>query len=68
MIDVTEVNNVNVGDEVILMGEQGDLKFTADHIAQLIGTINYEITCLISKRVPRVYVKGGKVVKIRNYV
>jgi alanine racemase len=68
MIDVTDVNNVCVGDEVILMGEQEDLKFTADHIAELIGTINYEITCLISKRVPRVYVKGGKVVKIRNYV
>lgn len=68
MVDVTEVKNVKVGDEVVLMGEQGGLSFTADHIAELIGTINYEITCMISKRVPRVYIKGGKVVKIRNYV
>lgn len=68
MIDVTDVENVKVGDEVVLMGEQGDLKFTADHIAELIGTINYEVTCMISKRVPRVYLKGGKVVKVRNYV
>jgi alanine racemase len=68
MVDVTEIKNVKVGDEVVLMGEQGDLSFTADHIAELIGTINYEITCMISKRVPRVYIKGGKVVKIRNYV
>jgi alanine racemase len=68
MVDVTEIKNVKVGDEVVLMGEQGDLSFTADHIAELIGTINYEIICMISKRVPRVYIKGGKVVKIRNYV
>jgi alanine racemase len=68
MVDVTDIGNVNVGDEVTLMGEQGDLKFTADAIAELIGTINYEVTCMISKRVPRVYMKAGKVVKIRNYV
>lgn len=68
MVDVTDIPNVKLGDEVILMGQQGDLEFTADHIAELIGTINYEITCMISKRVPRVYLKGGKVVKIRNYV
>jgi alanine racemase len=68
MVDVTDIPGAKLGDEVVLMGEQGDLEFTADHIAELIGTINYEITCMISKRVPRVYVKGGKVVKIRNYV
>ncbi|MFL0269043.1 alanine racemase [Candidatus Clostridium radicumherbarum] len=68
MVDVTDIGNVNVGDEVTLMGEQGGLKFTADNIAELIGTINYEVTCMISKRVPRVYMKAGKVVKIRNYV
>jgi alanine racemase len=68
MVDVTDIPNVKLGDEVILMGQQGDLEFTADHIGELIGTINYEITCMISKRVPRVYLKGGKVVKIRNYV
>ncbi|MFL0247226.1 alanine racemase [Candidatus Clostridium stratigraminis] len=68
MVDITEIGNVNVGDEVTLMGEQDNLKFTADNIAELIGTINYEVTCMISKRVPRVYMKAGKVVKIRNYI
>jgi alanine racemase len=68
MVDVTDIPGVKLGDEVVLMGEQEGLEFTADHIAELIGTINYEITCMISKRVPRVYIKGGKVVKIRNYV
>lgn len=68
MVDVTDLKDIKLGDEVILMGEQGNSKFTADNIAELIGTINYEITCMISKRVPRVYIKSGKVVKIRNYV
>lgn len=68
MVDVTDIGEVKVGDEVILMGEYKDLKITADEIAELLGTINYEITCMISKRVPRVYIKDGEVIKIRNYV
>lgn len=68
MIDVTHIQKAKVGDEVILMGESNGLSFTADHIADLLDTINYEVVCMISKRVPRVYVKDNQVVKIRNYV
>jgi alanine racemase len=68
MIDVTEINGVNVGDEVILMGEDENNKFTADTIGELIGTISYEVVCMITKRVPRVYIKKGHRIKIRNYV
>lgn len=68
MVDVTEVGEVNIGDDVILMGEDNGVKFDADDIANLIGTISYEVVCMISKRVPRVYIKDGEVVKIRNYV
>lgn len=68
MVDVTEVGEVNIGDDVILMGEDNGVKFDADDIANLIGTISYEVVCMISKRVPRVYIKNGEVVKIRNYV
>lgn len=68
MVDVTEVGSVNVGDEVILIGEQQGVKFNADNIASLLGTINYEVICMIKTRVPRVYVKKGNIVKIRNYV
>ena len=57
-----------VGDEVILMGEEGGNKFDADDIAKLLGTINYEIVCMINKRVPRVYTRNDNVIKIRNYV
>lgn len=68
MVDVTDIGNVNIGDEVILLGEDKGLKFNADDIADLIGTINYEITCMIGKRIPRVYIKNNKVIKVRNYV
>lgn len=68
MIDITEIQGVKVGDEVILIGEDGKNKFTADMIGELIGTISYEVVCMIGKRVPRVYTKNGVVVKIRKYV
>ncbi|MCI1931925.1 MAG: alanine racemase [Clostridia bacterium] len=53
-------------DEAVLMGRQGNEEITADEIADAIGTINYEVVCMINKRVPRVYIKGGKVVKVIN--
>ena len=68
MIDVTHINNVKVDDEVILFGEFDDIKYNADDMANAVGTINYEIICMIKGRVPRVYVKDGKVVEIRNYI
>lgn len=68
MIDVTEIDGVKIGDEVILIGEDENNKFSADIVGELLDTISYEVVCMISKRVPRVYVKEGKVVKIRNYV
>lgn len=66
MIDLTDVGEVKVGDEVILMGTDGNLKFDADDIAPLLGTINYEVLCMVGRRVPRVYTKGGQVVKVRD--
>lgn len=68
MIDLTDVENVKLGDEVILLGEDSNIKMDADDIANLIGTISYEVLCMIKNRVPRVYVKNGKVIKIKNYL
>lgn len=68
MVDVSELDEVKVGDEVVLLGEQGNIKFNADDLAELLETINYEIICMIGRRVPRVYISGEKIVKIRNYV
>lgn len=57
MIDVTDVPNVKLGDEVVLIGTQGDKTILADEIADKTGTINYEVTCRFALRLPRVYVK-----------
>jgi alanine racemase len=53
MVDVSEVKNVQPGDEVILFGKG----LPVDEIAKKMGTINYEVVCAVGKRVPRVYVK-----------
>ncbi|MCM1988462.1 alanine racemase [Oceanirhabdus seepicola] len=68
MIDLTQIDNVNIGDEVILIGEDGNNKLNADYIASGLNTISYEVLCMIGKRVPRVYVENSKVMKIRKYV
>lgn len=57
MIDVTDVPDVKLGDEVVLMGRQGDLEIPADEIGEKTGTINYEIVCAFGQRLPKVYVK-----------
>ena len=66
MVDVTGLN-VKAGDPVTVIGKEGDKEITVDEIAQKSGTINYEITCDISKRVPRVYVRGGKIVSVQKF-
>ena len=60
MIDVTDVPEVERSDEVVLIGEQGGLRITAEEVAHQLGTINYEVTCMISHRVARVYVRNGR--------
>ncbi|MBQ9914857.1 MAG: alanine racemase [Clostridia bacterium] len=59
MIDVSSVNTVNVGDEIIIIGKQGDEQITAQDLADQIDTISYEILCATGKRVPRLYEKAA---------
>lgn len=66
MVRLQEDAPASVGDEVVLLGEQAGERITADEWAGLLGTINYEIPCMIAHRVPRVYVRGGAVVKVQN--
>lgn len=68
MIDVTDIENIKTGDEVIILGGEGDLKFNADDMAEALGTINYEILCRIKSRIPRVYIKNKEVFKVRNTI
>jgi alanine racemase len=55
MVDVTALPEVRAGDEAVLIGRQGDEEITADEVAELAGTISYEILCRIGPRVPRIY-------------
>ena len=57
MIDLGDMENVSPGDEVMLMGKQGNEEITADEIAHRIGTINYEVVSALTDRVPRVYLQ-----------
>lgn len=57
MVDVTDVPGVKLGDEVVIMGSQGDLTILADEIGEKTGTINYEVVCAFGQRLPKVYVK-----------
>lgn len=66
MVDVTGVPEAQVGDRVTIFGRDGDDEITADDVADLIGSIGYEVTCLITPRVPRVYVEDGRVVHIHR--
>jgi alanine racemase len=56
MVDISAVPNAQIHEEVTLMGKNGDEFISAEEIAALAGTINYEFICGISKRVPRVYI------------
>ena len=62
MVDVTEIPEARELDEVILLGKSGDQQITMEELGELSGRFNYEFACCISKRVPRIYFKGGKAI------
>jgi alanine racemase len=66
MINVSEVQQAKSGDEVVLIGEQGGQRITVEEVASMLNTINYEITCMLSHRVPRIYMREGRQVEAVN--
>lgn len=68
MLDVSALPQCQIGDEVVFIGEQQKEYITVDDVAHKLNTINYEVTCMISKRVPRVYKKGGQTVLTKNFL
>ncbi|HEL2794070.1 TPA: alanine racemase [Clostridioides difficile] len=65
MVRIDKDIDIKVGDEVILFGE-GEV--TAERIAKDLGTINYEVLCMISRRVDRVYMENNELVQINSYL
>ncbi|MDI6857893.1 MAG: alanine racemase [Dehalococcoidia bacterium] len=68
VVDVTEIPYVALDDEVVIIGRQRDEEITAEELAALCGTINYEILAGISARVPRVYRRAGQIVAAQTLV
>jgi len=68
MVDVTDLPEVQVGDEVVLFGDQGDAVLPIEEVAEGSATLPYEIMCTIGKRVTRIYVRGGRPVKLTSLV
>lgn len=59
MVDVTDIPGVRELDTVTLLGRDGEACITMEELGELSGRFNYEFACCISKRVPRIYYKGG---------
>ena len=68
MVDVTDIPNVQVNDRVVLVGKYDDEEITMEQIAEAADSFNYEFVCGISRRVPRIYVSGGKTVHSVHYL
>ena len=63
---MTELTEVKAGDEVVVIGTQDGATLTADDLAAARGTINYEVVAAIMPRVPRRYLRGGKLVATKT--
>ncbi|MCE5284177.1 MAG: alanine racemase, partial [Deltaproteobacteria bacterium] len=59
-LDVSQVPDCAVGDEAVLLGEQGQERITADEIARKVQSIPYEILCALGKRAPRIFLHKGR--------
>ena len=68
MVDVTDIPDVLIGDNVTLVGPDGDDCITCEEIGEISGRFNYEFLCCITRRVPRVYIRNGKTTKIVDYL
>lgn len=64
VVDASSVPDVQQNDEVVLIGKQGETRIRAEEVANLAGTINYEVTTSLLPRVARLYFKNGQVVRV----
>lgn len=62
MVDVTDIPDVKLGDEVIIMGSDGENTILAEDIAGATGTINYEIICAFGQRLPKLYIQDNDII------
>lgn len=66
MVDVTDIPEAAENDRVTLIGADGESRISAEFLGELSGRFNYELVCDLGKRIPRVYVRGGEPVEIKE--
>lgn len=68
MLDVSDIDDVKMGDAVTVVGSDGGETVSFDELAELTGSIPYELMCLIGRRVPRVYMQGENMIEVVDYI
>ena len=68
MVDVSNIPEACLGDLVTLVGKDGEDNLSVEEVSELAGSFNYEFVCDVSRRVPRVYYKNRKLMKVVNYL
>ena len=68
MVDVTDIPEASLNDRVVLVGRSGELEITMEQIAEAADSFNYEMVCGISRRVPRLYCRGGQTIHSVHYL
>lgn len=67
MIDITDMEDVKVGDEAIIFGYEEGCP-TVGELADMLGTIDHEILCMVGRRVPRVYIENDEIIEVKDYL
>lgn len=68
MVDITDIPGASLGDEVVLVGHSENAQISVEEIAEAGYSFNYEFVCNLSRRVPRLYYQGGKLVQTVHYL
>ena len=67
MVSVEEIPEAAEGDEVTMIGTDGKERITMEELGELSGRFNYELACDLGKRIPRVYLKNGRITATKDY-
>jgi alanine racemase len=67
MVDVSDIPDVSMYDTVTLIGRDGGESITLEELGDLSGRFNYEFACCLGNRIPRIYIKDGKVIERKHY-
>lgn len=67
MVDITDIEDVNIGDEVTLVGEDLEENITIEELSEISTRFSYEFICNISKRIPRIYILNNQIVGKKDY-